>query len=90
MVKEELEMTLNTTNIQSVSPSANPLLTPKESEILLWIQRGKTSWEIAKILGCSERTVKFHVGNFLRKLGATRRSHAVAIAMQQGLLTDIH
>lgn len=38
------------------------------------------------ILGISERTVKFHVGNIMQKLDATTRAHAVAIALEQGLV----
>jgi DNA-binding CsgD family transcriptional regulator len=62
------------------------ILTPKEMETLRWVQEGKTTWEIAKILGVSEATVKFHVGNVLRKLGANSRTQAVAIALKTGLL----
>jgi len=64
-------------------------LTPKEIEILTWVQQGKTSWEISKILKITERTVKFHVGNILRKLGANSRSQAVAIAMREGFLKSV-
>jgi LuxR family transcriptional regulator, maltose regulon positive regulatory protein len=67
-----------------------PSLTPKESETLRWVQEGKTTWEIARILAVSEATVKFHVGNILRKLGASSRPQAVAIAMKSGLLKGSH
>ena len=52
------------------------------------MQEGKTTWEIAKILGVSQGTVKFHVGNILRKLGASSRPQAVAIALKAGLLKE--
>ena len=61
-------------------------LTARELEVLRWLAQGKTSWEISMILGISERTVKFHVRNVLRKLDAATRAHAVAIAMHQGLM----
>ena len=61
-------------------------LTPKETEILKWLKKGKTSWETSVILGISERTVKFHISNILHKLDASTRTHAVAIAMEQGLV----
>jgi DNA-binding CsgD family transcriptional regulator len=67
-----------------------PSLTPKEIETLNWVQEGKTTWEISRILEVSESTVKFHVGNILRKLGASSRPQAVAIAMKTGLLNDRH
>ena len=64
-----------------------PALTPKELEVLDWIRQGKTTWEIAKIQEISERTVKFHAANILRKLDATSRSHAVAKALELQLFT---
>jgi DNA-binding CsgD family transcriptional regulator len=52
-------------------------LTKREEECLTWCSEGKTSWEIAKILGISERTVFFHVQNASRKLNASTRTQAV-------------
>lgn len=66
--------------------AADPLLSSREREVLLWIKEGKTNWEISKILLISERTVRFHVGNVLNKLQASTRGHAVAVALQQGLI----
>lgn len=57
-------------------------VTRREMECLLWCSEGKTSWEIAKILGISERTVHFHMQNASRKLGASNRSHAVRLALR--------
>jgi DNA-binding CsgD family transcriptional regulator len=71
-----------------VTPRDVPGLTPKEIEILTWVKEGKTSWEIAKILEISERTVKFHVGNILGKLGVRSRFQAVAVATKVGILTQ--
>ena len=61
-------------------------LSPKEREILQWLKQGKSNWDISMIQRISERTVKFHVGNIMRKLDASTRTHAVAIAMEQGLV----
>ncbi|MEJ2621066.1 MAG: LuxR C-terminal-related transcriptional regulator [Candidatus Thiodiazotropha sp.] len=63
-------------------------LSPKEKQTLGWVQVGKTTREIARISGVSEATVKFHVGNVLRKLGASSRTQAVAIALKAGLLEE--
>jgi DNA-binding CsgD family transcriptional regulator len=63
-------------------------LTPRELTVLSWMKEGKTNWEIAKIIGLSERTVRFHVGSILDKLNATSRAHAVARALELGLLTS--
>ena len=52
-------------------------LTARERECYQWIARGKSSWEIGKILGISERTVVFHIDNVKRKLGVGSRIQAL-------------
>jgi DNA-binding NarL/FixJ family response regulator len=52
-------------------------LTDREVEILTWVARGKTSSEIAQILGLTKRTVDFHTDNARTKLGAATRTEAV-------------
>jgi transcriptional regulator EpsA len=64
----------------------NNLVTRREVEILGWIKEGKTTSDIAGILRLSPFTVKNHVQNILKKLGAKSRSHAVAQAINLGLL----
>ena len=64
----------------------NNLVTRREVEILGWIKEGKTTSDIAGILSLSPFTVKNHVQNILKKLGARSRSHAVAQAINLGLL----
>jgi DNA-binding CsgD family transcriptional regulator len=61
-------------------------LSGREKEVLNWMKEGKTNWEISVILGISERTVKFHVQNITGKLNAVNKAHAVAIAMDSGLV----
>ena len=61
-------------------------LTQRELECLTWTANGKTSWEIAVILGVSESTATFHLRNAGNKLKASNRAHAVAKAMHQGLI----
>ncbi|MGA9858611.1 MAG: helix-turn-helix transcriptional regulator [Solirubrobacteraceae bacterium] len=53
-------------------------LTPRELEVLRLMGRGATNREIATALVIREGTVKYHVKNILRKLGATSRAQAVA------------
>lgn len=60
------------------------LLTEREKAVLLLIARGRTNKEISDDLGISTATVAFRVANCLRKLGASSRSEAVAIAMRDG------
>jgi DNA-binding NarL/FixJ family response regulator len=52
-------------------------LNEREVEVLTWAARGKTSAEIAKILGLTKRTVDFHIDNARGKLGAATRTEAV-------------
>ena len=65
-------------------------LTPRELEVLALLARGLKNAEIAGRLFISERTVKFHVGSILAKLGADNRTEAVTIAVNRSLvrLTD--
>ena len=63
-----------------------PALTPRERESLGFVADGKTDWEISVILGVSEATVRFHVDNARRKLGATNRAQAVARLMSRGAI----
>jgi DNA-binding CsgD family transcriptional regulator len=53
-------------------------LTSRELEVLRLLARGQTNLEIARALVVREGTVKYHVKNILRKLGATSRADAVA------------
>lgn len=56
---------------------ADPL-TGREREVVELLCRGMTNGAIARSLTISEGTAKYHVGNVLRKLGATSRADAVA------------
>ena len=62
-------------------------MTHREIEVLQALKSGRTSREIAGTLGISERTVKFHTTNIMRKLQAANRTEAVALALEQGILT---
>ena len=62
-------------------------LNDREVETLTWAARGKTSSEIAQILGLSKRTVDFHIDNAREKLGAATRVEA-AIKAATGRLID--
>ena len=61
-------------------------LTGREREVLRLVADGLPGKQIARALGISERTVKFHTASLLRKLGADNRAQAVALAAQRGLL----
>lgn len=66
--------------------SAPPRLSAREQECLRWASAGKTGGETAQILGVSERTVNFHLGNAFAKLNVNNKQAAVAQAILQGLL----
>ncbi len=59
-------------------------LTPRELEVMRLLARGNTNLEIARTLVVREGTVKYHVKNILRKLGATSRADAVARFVRAG------
>ncbi len=65
---------------------SRPILTRTEMKVLQLIAAGKTTTEIAEQLFMAEKTVKNHLANVYRKLGAKNRSHAVSEAYRQGLL----
>ncbi len=67
-------------------PSATQNLSTRDKEILLWLAEGKSNWDVSVILKISERTVRFHVNNAMRKLDAVNRTQAVAIAMREELI----
>jgi len=62
----------------SAAANAAAELTAREREILALMARGRTNAQIAEALGVREGTVKYHVKNVLRKLGARSRADAVA------------
>jgi ATP/maltotriose-dependent transcriptional regulator MalT len=61
-------------------------ITPREHEILTHIAAGLSTREIAEKLFVSENTVKTHSSRLLDKLNARRRTQAVQIAKEQGLI----
>jgi DNA-binding CsgD family transcriptional regulator len=62
-------------------------LTRREAEVLFWISRDKSSADIAKVLGCSEGTVRKHLEHIYEKLGVQTRMGAVMAALERlGLL----
>ena len=61
-------------------------VTPRELEILQLIAAGLSNREIAKRLNVSENTVKTHSSRLFSKLDARRRTQAVQIAKEAGLL----
>jgi DNA-binding NarL/FixJ family response regulator len=61
-------------------------LTDREIETLTWVARGKTSSEIAEILGLTKRTIDFHSDSARAKLGVATRTEAAIKAMTGRLI----
>jgi DNA-binding NarL/FixJ family response regulator len=64
----------------------SPGLSNREREVLRLVAEGLPTKQIARTLGITERTVKFHVASLMRKLEADNRAQMVALAAQRGLL----
>jgi DNA-binding response OmpR family regulator len=61
-------------------------LNKRETEVLAWAARGKTSMEIAQIMELTKRAVDFHADTARAKLNASTRMHAVVKAATCGLI----
>lgn len=80
---------------QSLAPASPPVrapampakqLTSREIEVLQMLAGGLDNKTIARRLGISTHTVKFHVGSIMTKLGAASRTEAVTLGLRQGLI----
>ena len=68
------------------SMPADIALTQRELDVLALMAEGASNKMIARRLGISVHTVKFHVGSLLDKLDATGRTDAVAHAARRGVI----
>jgi DNA-binding CsgD family transcriptional regulator len=66
-------------------PEGDLGLTDREAEVLRLVAAGRTNREIAAELFISAKTASVHVSNILRKVGASTRGEAAAIAHERGL-----
>jgi DNA-binding CsgD family transcriptional regulator len=71
---------------QTVLPPDDIELTPRERDVLVLMAEGASNKAIARQLGISVHTAKFHVGSLLDKLDATGRTDAVAHAARRGVI----
>lgn len=67
-------------------PAIATSLTHREREVIALLAEGASNKLIARRLGISAHTAKFHVAAILQKLGAINRTDAIAIAMREGLV----
>ena len=68
---------------QPASRLATASLTPRETEVLSWIAKGKTNRDVGEILGMSPRTVNKHLEHVFEKLGVETRAAAAALASRE-------
>jgi LuxR family maltose regulon positive regulatory protein len=64
------------------SSGRSDLLSPREREVLALVSQGLRNRDIAQRLFISEVTVKVHVRNIMKKLGARSRAHAVSLGAE--------
>jgi DNA-binding NarL/FixJ family response regulator len=67
--------------------NVTPYLSQREREILTLVAEGRTDNEIAIHLCLSAKTVSWYVKQIRTRLEACSRAHAVALALQHGLLS---
>lgn len=75
-------------DVDEDSTDAMPVLSPREQEVLSEVAQGLPNKAIARKLGITDHTVKFHISSVLSKLEASSRSEAVAIATREGMLAN--
>jgi DNA-binding NarL/FixJ family response regulator len=71
--------------MELASHTGEPLLTPREVEVLELVSSGNSNKRIGTLLAINEETVKGHMANILSKLGARDRTHAVTLALKRGI-----
>lgn len=76
----------NELSVPALPTSPIQALTPREIEVLGMLARGLGNKTIAKQLGISEHTVKFHVSSIFSKLNASSRTEAVTLGARLGLI----
>ncbi|MEG3879167.1 helix-turn-helix transcriptional regulator [Microcoleus sp. herbarium7] len=84
-IKEQYLLLLEEEELQSFSIPALELLglTKREAEVLFWIAKDKSNAGIAKVLGCSEGTVRKHLEHLYAKLSVQTRTAAVMVAIEK-------
>ena len=70
-----------------VAPAVTPVLTPREREILGLVGEGASNKVIARRLGISAHTVKYHLEAVFTKLGVNSRAEALSQGLRRGVVT---
>lgn len=64
----------------------NNVLTKREKEIFGLLINNKSTLEISKVLGISEKTVRNHISNVIQKIGVKSRTQAIITLLKNGLI----
>ena len=83
---ESADVALVPPTIVSVSADGDVPLTPRELEVLTLLAEGLSNKAIARRLGISVHTAKFHVGALIDKFDAVGRTDAVTQAARRGVI----
>lgn len=73
-------------SVRAIDPR-KPTLTDRQRDCMLWVARGKSDWEIARILGVSEETVTRHVKQACGRYGVNKRILLTVQTLFDGTLT---
>lgn len=65
-------------------PKRREILTRRERDCLVLSGRGRSEKEVAQALDISPNTVRVHIENIKRKLGAANKSHALILSLLAG------
>jgi DNA-binding CsgD family transcriptional regulator len=76
--------TLQTEISAAIIPKRRDVLTPRERACLVLTGRGQSEKEVAQELDISPNTVRVHIENIKRKLGASNKSHALILSLLMG------
>ncbi|MEP6875588.1 MAG: response regulator transcription factor [Burkholderiales bacterium] len=76
-------LSLRPADAQVASRLTTASLTPRETEVLSWVAKGKTNRDVGEILGMSPRTVNKHLEHVFEKLGVETRAAAAALASRE-------
>ncbi len=83
---EFADVALVLSTVASASADGDVVLTPRELEVLTLLAEGMSNKAIARRLGISVHTAKFHVGALIDKFDAVGRTDAVAHAARRGVI----
>ena len=76
---------------RELGPLPRPVLTDRQRDCLIWVGRGKSDWEISRIIGVSEETVVRHVKQARERYGVDKRTSLLIRTLFDGTIsfTDI-